>query len=151
MSQTNNRNSGKSTDARNPDGTFAQGNPGKPKGSRHRATQAIEQMLEGQREALTQKAIDLALEGDVTALRLCLDRIAPVRKDAPVSFDLPDIETAEDAANAARAILRAVAEGEVTPMEAATVMGVVEQFRRTLETTEMERRIAALEATESKK
>lgn len=140
------RNNGSNTDERNPDGTFASGNPGRPKGARHRATQAIEAMLEGQQQALTQAAINKALEGDVTALRLCLDRIAPARKDAPVSFDLPDIETAADAANAARAILKAVADGDVTPMEAATVMAVVEQFRRTLETTELERRLAALEA-----
>ncbi|KEJ94157.1 hypothetical protein SAMN05444149_1083 [Pseudosulfitobacter pseudonitzschiae] len=146
MTRNSDRNSGSNTDDRNPDGTFALGNPGKPKGARHRATQAIEAMLEGQQEALTQKAIDRALEGDVTALRLCLDRIAPARKDASVSFDLPDIETMDDAANAARAILRAVADGEVTPLEAASVMAVVEQFRRTLETTEIERRITALEA-----
>ncbi len=147
MSRNNDRNSGSNTEARNPDGTFAPGNPGKPRGSRHRATQAIEAMLGGQQEALTQAAIDRALDGDVTALRLCLDRIAPARKDAPVSFDLPGIETAEDAANAARAILRAVADGDVTPLEAASVMAVVEQFRRTLETTEIERRITALEAS----
>ncbi|TKA84109.1 DUF5681 domain-containing protein [Sulfitobacter sp. 15WGC] len=96
MSKKNDRNSGAKTEGRNADGTFAPGNPGKPKGSRHRATQAIEAMLEGQQEALTQRAIDKALEGDVTALRLCLDRIAPARKDAPVSFALPEIETAED-------------------------------------------------------
>ncbi|UWR37668.1 DUF5681 domain-containing protein [Sulfitobacter sp. W074] len=145
MSKKSDRNSGVKTGGRNADGTFAPGNPGKPKGSRHRATQAIEAMLEGQQEALTKKAIDKALEGDVTALRLCLDRIAPARKDSAVSFDLPDIETADDAANAARAILKAVADGEVTPLEAASVMAVVEQFRRTLETTEIERRITALE------
>ncbi|HCQ59829.1 MAG TPA: hypothetical protein DIU10_18305 [Sulfitobacter sp.] len=142
-----NRNNGQKTDERNPDGTFAPGNPGRPRGARHKVTQAIEAMLEGQQEALTQTAIDKALEGDVTALRLCLDRIAPARKDAPVSFDLPEIETAEDAAKAARAILKAIAEGDVTPLEAATVMAVVEQFRRTLETTEIERRITALEAS----
>ena len=140
------RKNGTNTDGRNEDGTFTQGNPGKPKGARHKVTVAIEAMLEGQQEALTQAAIDKALEGDVTALRLCLDRIAPARKDAPISFDLPCIETAQDAAEAARAILRAVAEGDVTPMEAATVMAVVEQFRRTLETTEVECRITALEA-----
>jgi len=139
------RNNGSNTDDRNPDGTFASGNPGRPKGARHKATQAIEAMLEGQQEALTQAVIDKALEGDVTALRLCLDRIAPARKDAPVSFDLPDIETSEDAASAARAILRAVADGNVTPTEAATVMVVVEQFRRTLELTEFEARLQALE------
>ena len=140
------RNNGSNTDERNPGGTFASGNPGRPKGARHKATQAIEAMLEGQQTALTQAAIDKALEGDVTALRLCLDRIAPARKDAPVSFDLPHIETAQDAASAARAILRAVADGNVTPTEAATVMVVVEQFRRTLETTEIEARITSLEA-----
>jgi len=140
------RKNGSKTDERNPDGTFASGNPGRPRGARHKVTQAIEAMLEGQQEALTQAAIDKALEGDVTALRLCLDRIAPARKDAPVSFALPEIETAQDAAKAARAILKAIAEGDVTPLEAATVMAVVEQFRRTLETTEIERRIAALEA-----
>ena len=146
MNKSDNRKNGSKTDERNPDGTFASGNPGRPRGARHKITQAIEAMLEGQHEALTQAAIDKALEGDVTALRLCLDRIAPARKDAPVSFALPEIETAEDAAKAARAILKAIAEGDVTPLEAATVMGVVEQFRRTLETTEIERRIVALEA-----
>jgi len=141
-----NRKYGANTDKRARDGTFAPGNPGKPKGARHRATQAAMAMLAGQQEALTQKAIEKALEGDVTALRLCLDRIAPARKDAPVSFDLPEIETMANAAVAARSILRAVSEGDVTPLEAASVMAVVESFRRTLEATEIEARIAALEA-----
>ncbi|WP_411974355.1 DUF5681 domain-containing protein [Sulfitobacter faviae] len=145
MSKSGNRNNGAKTDERNPDGTFAPGNPGRPRGARHKVTQAIEAMLEGQQEALTQAAIDKALEGDVTALRLCLDRIAPARKDSVVSFHLPTIETADDAAKAAKAVLKAVADGEVTPLEAASVMAVVEQFRRTLETTEIERRITALE------
>tara|TARA_R110000751_G_scaffold233328_1_gene334183 strand:+ start:9684 stop:10130 length:447 start_codon:yes stop_codon:yes gene_type:complete len=147
VSRQNDRNNGTTTEGRNADGTFAPGNPGRPRGARHKVTEAVQALLDGQTEALTQKAIDRALEGDVTALRLCLDRIAPTRKDASVSFDLPDIETMDDAANAARAILRAVADGEVTPLEAASVMAVVEQFRRTLETTEIERRITALETS----
>lgn len=49
------------------------GNPaGRPKGSRHKVTLAIEAMLEGEHEKLTRKAIDMALEGDGPALRLCL-------------------------------------------------------------------------------
>ncbi|MBL4768233.1 MAG: hypothetical protein JKY94_11040 [Rhodobacteraceae bacterium] len=127
-------------------GKFAAGNPGRPKGARHKTTLAIEALLHGQAEVLTQQAIDMALAGDMTALRLCLERIAPPRKDAPISFDLPDINTASDAAVAARAILKAVADGDVTPQEAVSIMAVVEQFRRTLETTELEGRIAKLEA-----
>lgn len=102
-------------------------------------------MLEGQAEVLTQKAVDRALEGDVTALRLCIDRIAPARKDAPVSFDLPSMQSALDAAQAAEAVLSAVSDGEITPLEGAAVMGLVEQYRRTLELTEFEKPIDALE------
>ena len=63
---------------------FPAGNSGRPRGARHKVTRAVEELLEGQHQAITQKAIDKALEGDGVALRLCLDRIAPPRKDAPV-------------------------------------------------------------------
>jgi hypothetical protein len=74
-----------------------------------------------------------------------MERIAPPRKDSPVSFDLPTIESAQQASEAAQAVLRAVSEGEITPHEGAAVMTLVEQYRRTLETTELEQRITALE------
>jgi hypothetical protein len=130
---------------RNTDGTFGPGNSGKPKGTRHKATQAALALLDGEAEALTRQAVTLALGGDTTALRLCLERIAPPRRDAPVTFDLPPMETARDAAMAAGAVLGAVAEGELTPGEGASLMALVEGFRRTLETTELEARVAALE------
>lgn len=134
------RNSG-----RNTDGTFGPGNPGKPQGARHKATQAALALLDGQAEALTQKAVETALAGDTAALRLCLERIAPPRKDAPVTFALPPMTTAADAAKGAAAVLAAVAIGDLTPTEGAHVMGLIETYRRTLETTELEARLAALE------
>ncbi len=84
----------------------------------------------------------------MAAMRLCLERITPARKDSPVSFDLPSIGSAKDASNAALAVLEAVAGGSVTPSEAASVMGIIEQYRRMLETTELENRIEALEGKE---
>ena len=54
---------------------------------------ACEMLLEGQAEALTQKAIQMALDGDAVALRLCLD---PQRIDR-VAFPLPPIASARDA------------------------------------------------------
>lgn len=134
---------------RNTDGTFAEGNPGKPKGTRHVVTRAVENLLQGEAEALTRKAIDMALGGDATAMRLCIERIAPARKDAPVQFSLPKMKTALEAAGAAQSVLAAVAAGEVTPLEGASVMGLIETYRKTLETTELEARITALEATKS--
>jgi hypothetical protein len=75
---------------------FETGNPGRPRGARHRTTLAIEALLDGQHAALTKAAIDKALTGDPTALRLCLDRLAPPRRDAPVSFEMPPIATVAD-------------------------------------------------------
>jgi len=130
---------------RNADGTFTTGNAGRPKGTRHKATQAVLSLLDGQAEALTQRAVQLALAGDSTALRLCLERLAPPRKDAPVTFTLPPMSTASDAAQVAGAVLGAVSEGDLTPSEGAQVMGLIDSFRRTLEITELEARVAALE------
>jgi Family of unknown function (DUF5681) len=57
------------------------GNPaGKARGTRNKVTLAIEALLDGEAEALTRKAIEIAKGGDLAALRLCLDRLAPPRK-----------------------------------------------------------------------
>lgn len=140
------RNNGTTTDGRNADGTFGAGNPGRPAGARHKTTVAVLSLLDGQGEALAQKAVEMALEGDTTALRLCIERIAPTRKDGPVSFALPSMKRAQDAVTGAAAILMAVSSGELTPTEGAQVMALVETYRRTLEVTELEERIAKLEA-----
>ena len=128
-------------------GKFAQGNPGRPKGARHKITRAVEELLDGEGEAITRKAVDMALDGDTTALRLCLERIAPPRKDTPVQFALPPVDTAQDASRAAQAVLAAVSAGDLTPLEGASVMGLVEGYRKTLETEDLERRLTALETT----
>ncbi|WP_109313553.1 DUF5681 domain-containing protein [Ruegeria sp. AU67] len=126
-------------------GKFAAGNPGRPKGSRNKYLLAVESLLEDEAEGLARKAIELALKGDTTAMRLCLERIAPPKKDSAVSFDLPLMNSARDAAASAQAVLRAVSQGDVTPLEGAAVMNLVEGFRRVLELSEYEDRINALE------
>ena len=131
---------------RNTVGQFAKGNSGRPKGSRNKATIAIESLLQGQAEALTQSAVTKALEGDSIALRLCMERIAPAPKDQPVSFPLSQMNNALDASKAAGSVLRAVSEGDLTPIEATRVMGLIDGYRRTLELTEIEERLRALES-----
>lgn len=139
MPETN-RNNG-----RNTDGTFGKGNPGKRHGIRHKTTLAIQALLDGEGEALTRKAVEMALAGDTVALRLCLERLAPPRKDAPVRFDLPPMQGAANAAAAMGAILAGVARGDLTPGEGSAIAGLVEGYRKALETTELETRIKALE------
>jgi len=130
---------------RNTAGQFSAGNNGRPKGSRNKATIAIESLLQGQAEALTQTAITQALGGDSLALRLCMEPIAPAPKDQPASFNLPKMNNALDASEAAGSVLTAVSEGELTPIEATRVMGLIDSYRRTLELTEIEQRLQALE------
>ena len=95
------------------------GNPyGRPNGSRNVTAIALETLLDGQATAITQKAIDVALTGDIPALRLCLDRIMPPRKDSPVAFDLPEMKKVDDAVSAMGALVKAVGQGDLTPAEA---------------------------------
>ena len=123
------------------------GNPsGRPKGARNKTTMAIEALLEGEAEDLTRKAIEMAKAGDGPALRMCLDRLAPPRKDAPVCFDLPPIKSVADAVEASSALLSAVAGGDVTPDEAARIMSLLTSHKVLVETGEFERRLEVLEA-----
>jgi uncharacterized protein YjaG (DUF416 family) len=124
---------------------FQRGNPGRPKGSRNATTLALESLLDGQAEALTQKAVELALDGDLAAIRICLERILPPRKDRPVTFSLPQISCASDAAKASASLVAAVSSGEITPSEAVEISRLLETYVRTLEITELEQRLNKLE------
>ena len=124
---------------------FAPGNPGRPPGARHRVTRAVEVLMEGEHEKLTRIAIDKALDGDTSALRLCLDRIAPPRRDVPISILLPPVRSAAEAAEASSSVLASVASGDVTPDEAGRIMALLASHKSILATSDLEQRIAALE------
>jgi hypothetical protein len=122
------------------------GNPaGKPKGTRNKTTLAVEALLDGEAKTLTRKAIELAKAGDLGALRVCLDRIAPPRKDRPVLFELPPVSSAADAAKAAAALLEAVAVGDLTPAEASELGKLIEGYIKALEATDFAERLTKLE------
>ena len=80
-------------------------------------------------ENVVNAVLAAARNGDMTAARIILDRIAPARRDNPVSFDLPKIENASDAVAASSAILNAVASGNLTPSEAGEVSRLVGNIR----------------------
>ena len=122
------------------------GNPrGRPLGSRNSATLAAEALLEGEAEKLTRKCIELAMDGDTVALRLCLERIDPARKDRPVTFPLPPITSPRDAADIAAAVANAVAAGNLTPTEAVEFGKVIEIYVKAYETAELNDRMTRVE------
>jgi hypothetical protein len=123
------------------------GNPsGRPKGARNKATIAAEALLDGEAETLMRKAVEKAKEGDMGALRFCLERVCPPRRDRVVNFEMPEIESVQDATKAASAVLAACAAGQISPGEAAEIMNLVSSFVRMLETSAFDERLAALES-----
>src|SRR6266849_5894370 len=104
---------------------FEKGRPGNPAGRRvgcrNKTTIAAAALLAGESEALTRKAVELALVGEPTAMRLCIERILPPCRERAVKFVLPPIESAADIAAAMKAVTSALAAGVITPGEAATI------------------------------
>jgi hypothetical protein len=129
---------------------FKPGNPGRPPGSKNKVTQIVEQLAEGQAEQLIQKVVELAQSGDVSCLRMILDRVWPVRKGQPVKVAMPPINTSQDIFPAIASIWTAIREGRLTPDEASGLSGVIDRSIQAIELYELTRRIAALEEAREK-
>ena len=124
------------------------GNPlGRPLGSRNKRTIAAEKLFDEDAEALTRVAIDLAKEGDMAALRLCMDRICAPNRHRPAAFNLPQLAVAADAVRAMATIVQAVADGELSPSEASELAKVVQGYSHALTTNDLYKRLAYLERT----
>ena len=106
---------------------FEPGNPGRPPGSKNKITQMVEQLAEGQAERLVQKVLDLAQAGDVSCLRMMLDRLWPPRKGQPVNVVMPPINTSQDVFPAVASIWTAIREGRLTPDEASALSIVIDR------------------------
>jgi hypothetical protein len=130
---------------------FQPGNPGRPRGSKNKTTQFVEQLAEGQAEQIIQKALQLALAGDVSCLRMVLDRIWPPRKAPPINVTMPPINSSQDALDAIAAICTALGHGHLTPDEITALSSVIGRSIQVIEIQDVEKRVAALEEARSKR
>ena len=122
------------------------GNPaGRPVGSRNSASIAMDVLLDADAKAITEKCIELAKSGDSAALRLCMERLVPPRKERVVCFEMPPLEKPADSIPVMAAIMRGVAEGDLTPGEAAALSKILDSYTRAVELTDLAERIAKLE------
>lgn len=124
------------------------GNPsGRPKGAPNKTNRVVLELMGRNCEAVAQRVVDAALEGDLTAARLVLERTSPVPKDRAIQLpNMPSTDTAEGVSQAQEVVFQALADGQITPTEASTLAGVLEVRRRALETAELEQRVLALES-----
>ena len=120
------------------------GNPaGRPRGSRNRRKIASERLFDEAAEPLTEALIQLARDGHPLALRLAMDRICPT-KDGPAAFELPALASAADAVAAMGTVVQGVADGDLSPRDAAQLATVIQAYARTLSTAELERELKGL-------
>jgi hypothetical protein len=101
--------------------------------------------LDGEAEALSRKAVELALSGDIAALKLSLDRLLPLRRERLCRFDLPPVNNLADANEACRALLSAASRGELTPGEANALRQLVEGYAHSLCVHDFDQRLTKLE------
>jgi F0F1-type ATP synthase gamma subunit len=122
------------------------GNPaGRPRGALNRATVLAQTLLSERAESIAGKVIELAERGDMTALRVCMDRLVPVIKHQPIAVELPPIEKPADSVDAAASIAAAVAAGELTATEAAELAKVIDVYVRALDSKGFDERLSKLE------
>ena len=119
---------------------------GRPRGSRNKASLAAQALLNGHSDALMKKCMHMALSGDSSAMRLCIERLVPTCKELPVSVAALRGRTAGELAHSFEGLLKHVSSGQLTPAAAQTIANMLEMRRRTLETVEHEARLNALEA-----
>lgn len=118
------------------------GNPrGRPKGVRDRRA-ILRYKLTAHLPAILKTLTDAAKGGDIQAAKLILERTLPALKSAGEPLALPVPETL---AGQGKAVLEAVASGDITPDEALKLMQAVGAQLRVVETEEMAARIEALE------
>ena len=122
---------------------FAEGNPGRRVGSKNRSSLVAAALLEGEKEALLRKAIDLALGGDVSMLKFLLSRLLP--RERSIVIELPEMEFADDGVEALGAIMRAVSVGAISPDEGAKLATIVKLYTDAIDTSDVVTQLGAIE------
>ena len=115
---------------------------GRPKGIKDRRVK-YRALLEPHAKVLVKKAVQLALDGDTTALRLCLDRVIPTiraRDEPMVVGSLKGTLTEQG-----QIIIQAMGSGSLVPSEAAAMLQALVAQARITELEVLEQRLRTLE------
>ena len=122
------------------------GNPaGRPRGSRNRAAIIMEQLLDGQIEQLVQKLVASALEGNMQAMGICVERVLPRCKERTIDFDIPPVVGYDDILRAACTILEGIARGDITPTEGEKLSNVLKLSLESRVAVDLECRLTEVE------
>jgi predicted DNA-binding protein (UPF0251 family) len=118
---------------------------GRPRGSRNKAKSPAQDLLDEYAPHLVRQCIASALKGDPSAMRMCMERISPARRNASIRMSLNPIATAQDVDQAAEKVTQAIRRGKITPVEGGRMMNIFESRIRVIESVQLESRIEKLE------
>ncbi|MEM7468214.1 MAG: DUF5681 domain-containing protein [Pseudomonadota bacterium] len=120
------------------------GNPeGRPKGITDKRAQ-LRSLLDPHADDLINKAVEMALNGDSAAMRLCVERLVPAYRNSSPTVNLPAMEGTPT--EKAEAVLKAMAEAQLSVEDANAVLAAITQSTKIAEFDELDKRISALEA-----
>ena len=119
---------------------------GRPRGSRNKATVLAQELLDSYSEPLIRRCIMMAMQGDASAMRLCIDRILPTRRELPVKIGKLPTRTAEDLVKASETVTQKVTAGELTLGQGQAFAEVFDRRREVILTHDIDQRVRAMEA-----
>ncbi len=112
---------------------------GREVGSKSKTQLAIEQIGFENAKGVLNKVVESALEGDMQASKLILERVMPVRKGTRFKLNIPYLSSLEDLENANKEILRMMADAEISPEEALSINENIELRRQIIQLYESEK------------
>ena len=122
---------------------FAPGNPGRPPGAKNKSTQLLGGLLAEAAPEIVRVVIEGAKAGDLAMCKIVLPYV--LTKHRAVELELPPLNETADTPGVIAAIIQAVANGEMTPSDGASLIGAVEAYVRVKNVNDLESRVEALE------
>lgn len=130
-------------------GRFKKGESGNPagrrRGSLNKCTLAAMALLRGEAVGITRVVVNAALGGDLTAIKICMERLIPPAKDVPLDVVLPKVVNVSDLAGFTGALLNKVACGEIGASEGEKLSKILAAHVQAIQLSEFENRLALLE------
>lgn len=123
------------------------GNPsGKKPGTLNKRTK-LSHILDSHGEMLINKTIEMALDGDAQALRLCIERLMPKVTSQFVQFDIGeiDIENTDKLSAIGRKIVKSITQGELTLEDAQKLFVILDKQRLLVEFTDLVSKVEKIE------
>ncbi len=141
---------------REPSGRFATGHaggPGRPKGKGYQLQRAAQEAISTEHfAAMMRRAMRMALEGNLQAMRFVAERVCGKAPDAPadatpLDINPPRLRTATDCTAAVQKLTDAICHGTIDIMHGKVLLDAIQTQARLLEVTDLEARLIELEHT----